>query len=112
MRAEIPQFAAVVVDLVRVVGRERPEEISALIGDQLVSADPQFHRFSESHSAMIAAFRRKDWETALQRLDEATETARNFGIEKVHELYRERIAALKAVPPPADWDGVFVATEK
>ena len=112
MRAEIPDFATVVVDLVRVVGRDRPEEVSALLGDQNVAEDPAFGQFAEAHGSMIAAFRKKDWETAIHRLDETTEKARNFGLDKVHELYRERIAALIAAPPPADWDGVFVATDK
>lgn len=112
MRAEIPDFATVVVDLVRVVGRDRPEEVSALLGDQNLAREPAFGQFAESHGSMIAAFRNKDWETATRRLDETTEKARNFGLDKVHELYRERIAALIAAPPPADWDGVFVATDK
>jgi adenylate cyclase len=112
MRAEIPEFAAVVVDLVRVVGRDRPEEISALLGDQTTAQNPEFRQFAVAHGSMIVAFRKKDWETALQRLDETTETARNFGLGKVHELYRERIAALQAVPPADDWDGVFDSTEK
>ena len=112
MRAEIPDFASVVVDLVQVVGRDRPEEVSALLGDQNLARDPAFGHFAEAHGSMIAAFRKKDWETAIHRLDETTEKARNFGLDKVHELYRERIAALIAAPPPADWDGVFVATDK
>ncbi len=112
MRAEIPEFAAVVVDLVQVVGRDRPEEISALIGDQNTAQDPAYLHFAKAHGSMIAAFRQKNWETALGHLDETTETARNFGLDKVQALYRERIAALQATPPPADWDGVFVATEK
>ena len=112
MRAEIPDFASVVVDLVQVVGRDRPEEVSALLGDQNLAEDPAFGHFAEAHGSMIAAFRKKDWETAVHRLDETTEKARNFGLDKVHELYRERIAALMAAPPPADWDGVFVATDK
>ena len=112
MRAEIPDFAAVVIDLVRVVGRDRPEEISTLLGDPIVAQDPAFVGFAEAHQAMLVAFRKKDWETALGRLDETTENARNFGLVAVHKLYRERIAALQASPPPADWDGVFVATEK
>jgi adenylate cyclase len=112
MRVEIPEFATVVVDLVQVVGRDQPEEISALVGDQIVAGDAAFLDFAQTHQAMLVAFRMKNWKTALQRLDETTEIARNFGLDKVNALYRERIAALQASPPAADWDGVFVATEK
>jgi hypothetical protein len=30
----------------------------------------------------------------------------------VYALYGERIAAFKLAPPPAEWGGVMVATEK
>ena len=30
----------------------------------------------------------------------------------LYELFRERIAEMQIEPPPPDWDGVFVATEK
>src|SRR5690606_6324283 len=50
LRKEIPQFATVVIDLVRVVGRDAPEEISALIGDERLAESPDFRRFAEAHA--------------------------------------------------------------
>jgi adenylate cyclase len=109
---QIPQFAIVVIDLVRVVGRDAPEEISALVGDERVSQTPEFQQFAKAHAAMIEAYRSKNWESATQWLDETAADAKNFGLGRVHELYRERVAALALAPPPDDWDGVYSATEK
>ena len=112
LRQQLPDFASVVIDRVRVVGRDKPEEISALIGDEQVSQNPDFKRFAAVHHAMLAAYRTKDWETAGQCLDESADSAREFGLGKVHAIYRERLATLAQLPPDGDWDGVFTATEK
>jgi adenylate cyclase len=112
LRCEIGQFATLPIDLVRVVGREAAEEISVLIGDEQVAGDPAFQSFAAVHCEMIAAYRAMDWESALARLDEGTAGAREFGLDKVHALYRERIAGLRQHPPDGTWDGVFTATEK
>ena len=35
-----------------------------------------------------------------------------MGRARVEALYTERLAAYAKTPPPADWDGVYVATTK
>ncbi|MCB2072706.1 MAG: adenylate/guanylate cyclase domain-containing protein [Novosphingobium sp.] len=109
---KIPQFATVVIDLVRVIGRDAPEEISALVGDERIAQTADFQRFAEKHAAMLQAYRSKNWESATQWLDETEADAKNLGLGRVHALYRERVAALALAPPPEDWDGVYSATEK
>lgn len=112
LRQQIPQFASVEVDLVRVVGRDRAEEIFALVGDEIVARSPEFGRFAEAHAKMIACYRELNFKVAAQWLDETEHAAKNFGLGKVHALYRERVARLEQDPPSADWDRVFAATEK
>jgi len=112
LRAKLPGFATVAVDLVRVVGRDAPEEIAALIGDEHIAASPEFQQFATSHNAMLAAYRELNFKIAAQWLDEIEQPAKDFGLGKVHALYRERVTKLELDPPGADWDGVFAATEK
>lgn len=112
LREQIPAFAVVEVDRVRVVGRERPEAISALVGDETLAADPAWRGFAEGHAAMLAAYRAGDWESALAGLDATRAAAESFGLGGVQALFRQRIAALAEAPPPTDWDGVFVASQK
>src|SRR3546814_348260 len=54
LRRELPGFAAVELDLVRVVGRDRPEAIFALLGDETLAAsadlDRKSTRLNSSHS--------------------------------------------------------------
>jgi len=33
-------------------------------------------------------------------------------VAKLYDIYEERIAELRADPPPAGWDGVFTAKSK
>ena len=112
LAAEIPQFALVGIDRVRVVGRDAPETLWALIGDEQVAADPAFSAFAAAHGEMLSAYRAQDWDRALGRLDGTRSAAAQFGLAGLHGLYRERIERLAKAPPSPDWDGIFVATEK
>ncbi|WP_302053810.1 CHASE2 domain-containing protein [Sphingomonas tagetis] len=112
LRERIPQFATVAIDLVQVVGRDTPEEVSALIGDEQLEQDSVFRQFAQAHQAMLDAYRGRDWSAAIELLDTQAAAARKFGLDTVHGIYRTRIAQLAASSPPADWNGVYVATEK
>lgn len=112
LAARIPGFALIELDLVRVVGRDRPETVHALLGDEALAADPVFADLREGMAAMLAAYRARQWDMAAQRLARLEEPAARFGLEALLALYRGRIADLAAAPPPADWDGVFQAREK
>lgn len=111
-RQQIPQFASVGIDLVRVVGRDAAEEVFALVGDERLARSPEFGQFAEAHAKMIAAYRELNFKAAAQWLDETEQAAKHFGLGKVHALYRGRVAKLEQDPPSADWDRVFAATEK
>ena len=113
LAACLPGFATVEFDLVRVVGRDRPERVHALLGDESLAADPEFAALREDMAAMLGAYRLRQWALAGEHLDqlEASSVAR-FGLETLVALYRQRIANLAAAQPGEDWDGVFQAQEK
>lgn len=108
----LPGFAVVELDRVRVVGREAPETVFALLGDEAVAASPEFERLRDGHAAMLAAYRAGDWADARVSLAGLAEPAEAFGLARLHALYGERITALQADPPPEGWDGVYTARSK
>jgi adenylate cyclase len=112
MAGRIGDFALLELDRVRVVGRDTPERLFALIGPPETAQRADFLALRERHETMLAAYRAADWDGTEAALAASTAAAAGFGLEKLGKLYAERIAAYRAAPPPADWDGVYEATEK
>ncbi len=112
LHEKIPHFATVPLDLVRVVGRDRPEEVHVLLGDQTLAATERFQAFAKGHAEMRAAYMQRQWADAdrlrLHWLDEA----RHFSLGKLYSIYEDRIAAYRERDPGPDWDLVYSATEK
>lgn len=112
LAARIPEFALIEVDRVRVVGRETPERIHALLGRPADAADAGFKALSAAFADMLAAYRARDWDAADAALGRVRNAGEAFGVERLASLYQSRIAAFREQPPGPDWDGVHLATEK
>ena len=112
LKFHLPDFASVVIDRVRVVGRDAPETIHVLLGDEGVAGDPGFQAFANRHAAMRNAYEEQQWEMAGHLLDENEDAAEGFGLSKLYAMYRDRILIFATTSPGANWDGVFAATEK
>ena len=104
-------FALVELDRVRFVGRDQPEILSALIGEEEIARSEAFRRFRGEHELILADYRACRWAEAEAGLDRQQDAA-GFGLAKLYDLYRARIRAYAANPPPADWDGVWTAPTK
>jgi len=109
--AEAPAFATIELDLIRVKGKTRPVHIYALIGDETAAIEPALSALTVQHDAMLGAYRARNWAEARARL-RACRAQAPHSLQALYDLYGERIAAFEADPPPADWDGVFVALTK
>lgn len=112
LQARLREFATVPLDRVRVVGRDAPETVHALIGDEALGADAGFRGFAAEHEAMLLAYRAQDWDGAVALLDKGEAAAKGYGLGKLYALMRERVAGYRAAPPGAEWDGIYGATEK
>lgn len=108
----IPEFAVIEVDAVRVVGRDAPERIHALLGRPEDTADEGFVALRDAFAAMLTAYRAQDWDAAEAALAKAKKAGDPFGIDKLAALYETRIARFRETPPGAEWDGVHDAVEK
>jgi adenylate cyclase len=112
LHSRLPGFAMLELDRVRVVGRETPEAIFALLGDETLARDPRFMELATTHAVMLADYRGQDWDDAMQVLGVLHTLGASFGMAQTYALYRARIEDYARNPPGADWDGVFRATEK
>ncbi|MCA3263980.1 MAG: adenylate/guanylate cyclase domain-containing protein [Telmatospirillum sp.] len=101
-------FALLEVDLLRVKGKTRPARIYTAVPN---AADDAFADWKIGHDAALAAYRKQDWQTARDAI--ARVRGRGHGIlDGYYSILEARISAYAADPPPSDWDGVHVATEK
>ena len=101
-------FPLVGIDRVRVKGRTAPETIYALLdaGETQESAARLVSAFDDFFTVYYA----RDWEKALELLGSLRRLAPSLA--RLCHLYEMRIRANRMTPPPADWDGVFVAESK
>ncbi len=91
------------VDKVRVRGKQEGVAIFEPIGAQGEVDGDTLAEIARFHQA-LAHFRAQRWDEAEALLQEYAAVA---PAAKLYRLYRERIAAFRASPPGADWDGVF-----
>ena len=96
------------VDRVRVKGKNRPVAVFEVLGRR-AEADGRFDALADGFARTLAAYRRQAWDDAIAGLE---------GLAAAHpddgpiRLYLERCRSLRAEPPGATWDGVFVAKTK
>lgn len=109
--AAVPEFALIELDQVRVKGKARPVRIHTVLGDETLAGSAAYRSLLAAHAALLAAYRRRDWPAAEQALSEARAAAPD-SLAGLYGLYAARIAEYRADPPPADWDGVYVARSK
>jgi adenylate cyclase len=112
LHAHLPDFATLPLDRVRVVGRETPEQIYALVGSEDLALAPGFRRMQAMHADMLAAYTDRNWTLARAWIAAAAPYAAQFGLDGLYSAYRDRIARLEMQPPGDDWDGIFEPTDK
>lgn len=101
---------ALELDLVRVVGREKPAAIFTL-SDLLDGSAEDIDRLQPFHLQFLRAYREGRWDDA----EAAIAACRSLNISKLdpyYAVFQRRIAAYRVAPPPEDWGGVFTAQEK
>jgi adenylate cyclase len=112
LAVRLPDFAVIELDRVRVVGRDAPMVIYALLGDERLRESADFGAMTAFHAAMLEAYRAQEWAQALAALEGAQPLFAKFGIAGLGALFAERIASLAVNPPGKDWDGIYQATAK
>lgn len=107
------QFALLEIDQVAVKGRSQPERIWTVVGEADVIHDPKYIELRAAVDEGIAAYTSQQWDKAEAAYRKAAEIKLD-ALDPVglRDVFLERIAEYRENPPPADWDGVYVATSK
>ncbi|WP_426028329.1 CHASE2 domain-containing protein [Brevundimonas sp. TWP2-3-4b2] len=112
LAARLSDFALLELDLIRVVGRDAPERIFALMGPPEMSPDPAFVETGARMAAILEAYRSRDWGGTEAALETLRATGTLPGLEGVAAVYATRVADFRLNPPSDDWDGISQALEK
>jgi adenylate cyclase len=105
--------AFIEADLIKVVGKEIPERIHALVGGRDIRQSPGFARFEAHHERGLECYRARDWDGALAAFSQAEASIpAGLDVSALYDVYRKRIEDYSTAAPLADWTGVEVATEK
>ncbi len=112
--AAVQDLAIVRIDRIKVVGRQQPVDIFALVGDGDDADKPAFQRLRERHDELIDAYLGQHWSTVRARIAQCRNLADDLGLAfgRLYDIYEERVASFLDAPPDDAWDGVYVAQSK
>lgn len=106
------RYPVLEIDRVRVKGKSEPETLFTLVGDEVFRTSEPFATLSARHAAMIGAYRARRWDETHAIAQECRALAQGLRIDALYALYAERAETFGREPPPADWDGITIATAK
>jgi len=106
------KFTTMEIDLIQVKGKKQPEAVFTVLGRGELEQDPHCRELRELNAQMLAAYRKQQWDDALELIERCRKAANGIDVSGLYDMYVERIATYRADPPPADWDGVYEADSK
>jgi len=112
--AAAPDLAMVRIDRIKVIGRQQPVDIYAVLGDADYAEDLSFRRFKEEHDGFMDAYFGRRWDAATEKLRQCREMAERLDLPfaKFYALFEERLDEFRDADTDETWDGVFVAIKK
>ena len=108
----VTDFALVEADLIKVIGRENPERIWILAGDETLCATAEFESFKSLHETFLTDFRAQNWDEAASQIPNLKTLAKPHRFDGYYDVMMDRIETYRVSPPDPDWGGVHIATSK
>ncbi|WP_092239263.1 adenylate/guanylate cyclase domain-containing protein [Bradyrhizobium sp. Gha] len=106
------RFAILELDFITVKGKSEPEVIYAIAGREDVLQSAAFQRLRNVTIEMLACYRSRDWQGALDAIERGRRSEDADTLEKLFGLYEARINEFKVNPPPDDWTGAYALLTK
>ncbi len=109
---KLPELAIIEADLIQVIGRQTPERIHILAGEEKMAKTDAYKTLMPIHTRFLEAYRKQNWEKAEGFIPALQELAKDMGFSGYYDVMLTRINAYKTDPPDANWGGVYVAQSK
>jgi adenylate cyclase len=106
------KFAILELDFIIVKGKKEPEVIYAIAGREDTAQSGRFQRLRNLTIEMLACYRSRDWEGALEAIARGRTSDDAHALELLYILYEARIKGYQNSPPPEDWNGAFALLTK
>jgi adenylate cyclase len=106
------RFAILELDFIMVKGKKEPEVIYAIAGREDTAQSGRFQRLRNLTIEMLACYRGRDWDGALEAIERGRRTDEAHSLELLYNLYEARIRDYQNNPPPEDWNGAFALLTK
>lgn len=110
--ALLHDLAIMELDLIQVKGKTASVRIYTLLGDASFAQDADFLKLKNTFESMLATYRSQQFSEAANLLVACRTLKLSDQVEDLLDLYAGRIAEYENTPPPADWDGVYIAQSK
>ena len=101
-REQVPDYAFLELDRVRVKGKDQPVAVYEPIAPK-DGLDAKTSTMLATHQRALHAFRAGDWDSAEASFFKLNQS---FPDKKVFSIYLDRIAHFRSAPPEHTWDGV------
>ena len=106
------KFAILELDFIMVKGKTEPEVIYAIAGREDVMRSGAFQRLRNITIEMLACYRNRDWQGALDAIERGRRSEDAGTLEKLFTLYEARIEEFKIDPPAESWNGAYALLTK
>lgn len=103
------QVIARELDMIVVMGKTEPIKVYELIGMIEGKGPPEQYEFLEVYARGLALYRKRDWTGAIELFENVLKMKPD---DYPSQIYIERSRLYQAVPPPDDWNGVFILRSK
>ncbi|MGY4431527.1 adenylate cyclase [Bradyrhizobium sp. F1.13.1] len=106
------KFAILELDFIMVKGKTEPEVIYAIAGREDVMHSGAFQRLRNVTIEMLACYRGRDWQGALDAIERGRRSEDADTLEKLFKLYEVRIKEFQVNPPAEGWTGAYALLTK
>ena len=110
-RAEAPDFAWLEIDSVLLKNKTRPVGLYALAGDAELATSDEFAALLRLHSAMLSAYRNRDFVAAVSMAKEAA-TRAPTAVRGLYSYNLRRFGQLAESAQDPDWRPLIALDEK